>query len=284
MRVLIYLRDYLFAALAVCAMAGVASGQPIFIDDFEAGTPGTQIPANGTPWRVNTSGRPAFYQSTNNPFPAGNVYGYMHDDISDGTNGTRLMSTNVADTGMLEQFIAGQVTTFSFDFSEPADTGTTDQGGFGFGYTREDDLNSAEKNFRAVLLNGVLSPDSLVAGSGGPTNYALETVHTMFMLANDSPNPVTNYRGGQTLDPGAGRRLDFARRSGSCLCVFGEQSEPDDGSAGSGFPHIFRRYRRVADQQRAADAGGDIRSHDLSRCLYPRRRELRRRGRCRKRF
>jgi hypothetical protein len=197
-----HLKNFLFASLAACMMAGPAFSQtPIFIDDFETGTAGVQIPANGTPWRVNTSGRPAFYQSAGNPFPGGNIYANLNDDISDGTNGTRLMSSNTADTGMLEQFIAGQVTTFSFDFYEPTDTGTPDQGGFGFGYSREDDLNSAEKNFRSVLFNGLLSPDTLVPGSGAAMNYQLEQVHTIFMLANDSANPVANYRGGQTLDP-----------------------------------------------------------------------------------
>jgi len=51
-----------------------------------------------------------------------------------------------------------------------------------------------------LLHDGLLSPQSLVAGSGAATSYPLETVNTLFMMANDSAAAVVDYAGtGRTL-------------------------------------------------------------------------------------
>jgi hypothetical protein len=191
----------LLAVLNLAFLAvDVVHGQ-IIIDDFESGVPPAEVPQTGMPWYVNSSGRPAVYRSQANPFSTGSVYAYLHDDINDGTNGTRLISSNTNDAGMKESAIAGQITTFSFDFWEPADNGAADSNNFGFGYTNADDLNANERNYKGFLGAGQVRPDSPVPGAGGNVAYALEAVHTVFMLANDSSVALADYRGGQTLDP-----------------------------------------------------------------------------------
>jgi hypothetical protein len=187
-------------------MGSHAEAAPIFVDTFEAGTPNTNIPGNGTPWRVSDI-VPAMYRSAGNPFSTGSVYAELTDPGT-GTNpsqAVRLLSSNAADAGGLGPQIAGKVTTFSFQFWEPLPHPAADnQPGLGFGYYKSGtiDFNAAGRNFRALLHNGLLSPDSLVAGTGAPVAYAGETVHTVFMMANDSAAPVVDYSGGQTLDPG----------------------------------------------------------------------------------
>src|SRR6187401_616468 len=88
---------------------GTASGQ-ILIDDFETGTPDTNIPNTG-PWRVNDSGKPAQFRSANNPFPTGDVYAYLNDDVAAAGAAVRFMSTNATDAGGLGPQIAAKVTT-----------------------------------------------------------------------------------------------------------------------------------------------------------------------------
>jgi hypothetical protein len=195
------LKSSLLTSLVLCSAIRVAFAQaptPIFKDDFESGTPATTIPNNGTPWRVNDSGRPATYQSASNPFSSGNVYAYLNDDIT--TSAVRLMAADAADTGLLGPNIASKITTLSFSFVEPTHS-VTNTVGLGFGYSNAIDLNGAGRNFRTLLLNGQMSPDSLVAGTGGPVSYQLNKVNTVFMLANDSASAVTDYRLGHSLDP-----------------------------------------------------------------------------------
>lgn len=175
----------------------------LVVDTFESGTVGSNISTAG-PWRVNDSGLPAQYRSTANPFPTGAVYGHINDVNT--TQGTRLMTANSSGTGSLSSQISGKVTTYSFDFYETSpDVNPTDgQPGLSFGYvaTGQQDLNSAGRVFRAALHDGLLTgPDGIVSGSGGAVAYARDTVHTVWMVANDSPVAVPNYVGSETLDP-----------------------------------------------------------------------------------
>src|SRR6266436_312941 len=90
-------------------------GSIIFVDTFESGTVGNSI---GPPWGANNI-TPATYQSAGNPFPDGSIYG----DILDPGTGTnpaqaiRLLS-NAGNDNSLSPSLAGQVSTYSFDFWE----------------------------------------------------------------------------------------------------------------------------------------------------------------------
>jgi hypothetical protein len=198
-----------FTVLIALVVSGKAAGNvpgiTIFADNFEFGLPDTQIPMDLLGWQVGGVGAPAFYRNTNNPFSSGNTYAELKD--TELNRATRLLSTFFADPLAYGPQITGNVTTFSFDFWEALpDVETPGQPGLGVGYygNGQIDLNTAGRNFRALLHNGVLSPDQLVAGTGGPVSYPRETVHRLYMIANDSPDAVANYNGGgggQTLEP-----------------------------------------------------------------------------------
>jgi hypothetical protein len=169
----------------------------VFADTFESGTAGNNIAA---PWGANNI-TPATYQSASNPFADGSVYG----DINDPGPGTspaqaiRLLS-NAGNDNTLSPSLAGQVTTYSFDFWEPNRTG--DVNSLIFGYYRQQgnpDLNSAGRNYSSTLHDGTLSPQGTVLG-GAAVSYSQETVNTVFMFANDSASSVVDYAGtGRTL-------------------------------------------------------------------------------------
>jgi len=202
----------LAAWLTTCSVANLGWCQtPIFSDDFDGGTiptfevtpvAGSPIPQDDMPWGVNTSGLPATWESNNNPFPSGTFYAYINDNDPGNGNGTRFITTDDdSDPNGYGAQITGQVTTFSFDFFEPTDQAGDDTGGgTGFGYSNADDLNSGERVFRAFLDDGMLRADNGLAGAS--VAYALDTVHTVWMFANDSTSSVANYSGGETLDPG----------------------------------------------------------------------------------
>ena len=187
-------------AMIVCLVicAGRSSHAAfVFRDTFEDGTAGTNI---SSPWGANNI-TPATYQSAGNPFPAGSIYGDLNDP-GPGTSPSqaiRLLS-NAGNDNSLTPSLAGQVSTYSFDFWEPIRTG--DVNSLIFGYYRQQsnvDLNSAGRNYSATLRNGTLGPQGTVIG-GAAVNYSLETVNTVFMMVNDSASSVVNYEGtGHTL-------------------------------------------------------------------------------------
>jgi PEP-CTERM motif len=197
------------ACALVCCTVDVGLGQVIFLDDFDGTTvpaftvtpvAGTNIPGNDMPWGVNDSGQEATWESAANPFSVGTYYAYINDDNTNGSNGTRFMTTDDdTDPNGYGASITGQVTTFSFDFFEPTDVAGNDIGNLGFGYSNADDLNSGERVFRGHLNNGSLGPDNGLAGAA--VAYDLDTVNTVWMIANDSASSVANYSGGETLDP-----------------------------------------------------------------------------------
>lgn len=163
----------------------------LFVDTFESGTAGNNI---GAPWGANNI-TPATYGS-GNTFADGTVYG----DLTDPGPGTspaqaiRLLS-NAGNDNTLGPSVAGQVTTYSFDFWEPIRTG--DINSLVFGYYRQQgnpDLNSAGRNYSSTMHDGTLSPQGTLI-TGGAVTYSLETVNTVFMFANDSASPVVNYAG-----------------------------------------------------------------------------------------
>jgi hypothetical protein len=53
------------------------------------------------------------------------------------------------------------------------------------------------RNYRAFLRDGMLNPDALA--NGAAVAYTREVVQTIYMLCNDTANPVENYRDGRTL-------------------------------------------------------------------------------------
>ena len=170
---------------------------PIFVDSFETGIAGSNI---GAPWGANNI-TPATYQSAGNPFSDGSIYGDLNDP-GPGTNPSqaiRLLS-NAGNDNSLTPSLAGQVSTYSFDFWEPNRTG--DINSLIFGYYRQQsnvDLNSAGRNYSSTLHDGTLSPQGTLAG-GAAVNYSQETVNTVFMIVNDSAASVVNYAGtGHTL-------------------------------------------------------------------------------------
>jgi hypothetical protein len=210
------IRRILWRANWICLLASIGIGLPktnaqvIFFDDFEGNTfpvfdpppmpvAGNDIPQNDQPWGVNTSGIPAKWGSSNNPFPMGSFYAYLNDHTNGGGLGTRFLAADDdTDPNGIWSQITGQVTTFSFDFWEPIDVLGDDIGdGFSVGYSNADDMNSSERSFRALLNNGQLVADNAIGAS--PVTYALEEVHRVFMVANDSASPVSNYRDGRTL-------------------------------------------------------------------------------------
>jgi hypothetical protein len=180
----------------VIAVESQLQAAPIFVDRFETGTAGANIAA---PWGANNI-TPATYQTVAIPFPAGSVYADVHDP-GPGTSPSqaiRLLS-NAGNDNSRTPSLAAQVTTYSFDFWEPIRTG--DVNSLVFGYYRQQsnvDLNSAGRNYSSLLHDGVLSPQGVTL-SGGPVNYSLETVNTVFMLVNDSASAVVDYQPGRTL-------------------------------------------------------------------------------------
>lgn len=198
------------SCVTFCMVASVSNATVIFSDDFDGNTipafavtpvAGSSIPEDNMPWGVNTSGLPATWESDSNPFSSGTFYAYINDNDPGNGNGTRFLTTDDGgdDPNGFGAQITGQVTTFSFDFFEPTDADGDDTGGgTGFGYSNADDLNGAERVFRAFLNDGSLDPDNGVAGAS--VAYALDTVHTVWMVANDSAAAVNI--GGQSVDPG----------------------------------------------------------------------------------
>lgn len=173
------------------------SGALIFVDTFESGIAGNNI---GAPWGANNI-TPATYQSAGNPFSSGSIYGDLNDP-GIGTNpaqAIRLLS-NAGNDNSLSPSLAGQVTTYSFDFWEPNRSG--DINSLIFGYYRQQgnpDLNSAGRNYSATLHDGTLAPQGTLV-NGGNVSYSQETVNTVFMMVNDSASSVVNYEGtGRTL-------------------------------------------------------------------------------------
>jgi hypothetical protein len=208
------LRLCLIASMTLVAVE--AAQAQILKDDFESGTVDAQIPTTG-PWRINDSAPVAenltarYRTATPYPFASGNRYAQLTDPQAASGYGFRLLSTNIADTGGLVAQINDQVTTFSFDFYEPlpdSTTGTNPGMTIGYYYNQptgtgvQPDLNSGGRIYYSALHNGLLSPGSLVAGSGAATAYEKEKVNTIFMVANDSAAAVENYRDSQTVDPG----------------------------------------------------------------------------------
>jgi hypothetical protein len=182
-------------------IANVALGQTVILsDDFESGTVGNALTtiANGGVWgRVGGGADTPKYADANNPFSFGNQYADLFAPVA--ASSTSLLSSDPADTGMKGPLIAGHVTTWSFDFYEPGDfVGTGD--GFYLGYTNSDDLNSGERVWRANMVDGTLNP--LNANEGAAVNYPVDTVNTLFMIANDTASPLADYQPGQTLDSG----------------------------------------------------------------------------------
>jgi hypothetical protein len=111
----------------------------------------------------------------------------------------RLQSNAGNNTG-LETSVNGQVTTFSFEFFEPTRAGDVNAMMFGF-YRQQanPDLNGAGRSYTSTLHDGLLNPQGPLL-SGAAVNYALDTVHTIYMFANDSASAVNNYAGsGRTL-------------------------------------------------------------------------------------
>jgi hypothetical protein len=185
-------------ALAGSTLIAVSPSQAaaIFVDRFETGVAGANIAA---PWGANNI-TPATYGTSGNPFPSSSVYA----DILDPGPGTspsqaiRLLS-NAGNDNSLTPSLAGQVTTYSFNFWEPNRTG--DVNSLVFGYYRQQsnvDLNSAGRNYSSVMHDGLLSPQGGTL-SGAAVNYAIETVHTVYMMVNDSASPVVDYQPGHSL-------------------------------------------------------------------------------------
>lgn len=191
------------------------------------------IPQNDAPWGVNTSGLPATWESTNNPFASGSIYAYINDTSNTDNLGTRLMTTDDdSDPNGYGARITGAVTTFSFDFFEPSDAAGDDRSGVKFGYSSADDMNSSEKSFAADLEDGMLGADN---GIGAPADvpYALNTVHRIWMVANDSAAPLVDYMGGQTLDAG---QADVWISLGGAAPVYAfSVSRVNPGPHGAGF-------------------------------------------------
>jgi hypothetical protein len=181
-------------SLALVGLTAMASGDAlaatIFKDTFDSGTAGTNV---GAPWQVNDI-TPATYQTASSPFPGGSQYADLNDTANSANPAVavRLLSSSASDA-TLTPSLSGQVTTFSFDFDEPARAGDVNSVGFGYYRSTQVDLNAAGRNYRSLIGEGVLSPDALVAGSGGNVNYSLDTVNTIYMIANDSAAPVVNY-------------------------------------------------------------------------------------------
>jgi hypothetical protein len=162
----------------------------IFKDTFNSGTAGTNV---GAPWQVSDI-TPATYQTAGSPFPGGSQYADLNDTANSASPAVavRLLSSSASDA-TLTPSLSGQVTTFSFDFDEPTRAGDVNPFGFGYYRSTQADLNAAGRNYRSLIGEGVLSPDALVAGSGGNVNYSLDTVNTIYMMANDSVAPIVNY-------------------------------------------------------------------------------------------
>jgi hypothetical protein len=165
---------------------------PIFVDRFESGAAGTNI---GAPWGINSIS-PATYQTAGSPFPGGNQYADLNDPGPNASpaQAIRLQSTAGNNTS-LESSLNGQVTTFSFEFFEPTRTG--DVNSLILGYYRQQsnpDLNTAGRNYSALLRNGNLLPQGTTL-NGAATTYSLDTVHTLYMFVNDSASAVVNYTG-----------------------------------------------------------------------------------------
>src|SRR3954468_4936863 len=146
-------------SMALSLWVSQASGAALFVDTFESGTPGNNI---GAPWGANNI-TPATYGSAANPFADGSIYG----DLTDPGPGTspsqaiRLLS-NAGNDNTLGPSLAGQVTTYSFDFWEPNRTG--DVNSLVFGYYRQQanpDLNTAGRNYSSTLHDGTLSPQGI---------------------------------------------------------------------------------------------------------------------------
>ena len=194
----------LLVCIVVCALCSTLFAQaPIFIDDFENGTDDTSL-ATGGRWLTVTGGGGTVvdgtlpnYQTENNPFSSGSLYVRMYDPNN--AVGPRFITSDDVEDDGRGPSITGQVTTFSFDFWEPNEL-QNHSAGISFGYTAVDDLNSGERVWRGFMNNGMLNPNN--GNEGAALAYSKETVHTVWMIGNDSANPVTDYRGGQTLDPG----------------------------------------------------------------------------------
>jgi hypothetical protein len=195
------------AICLACCLSQLGFAQTvIFKDDFDGDavpSPGATPVAGenvGLPWG-NNSISPSIYQSAASPFASGTFYANLTDPGT-GTapsQAVRLQST-AGNVTTFESSLNGQLSTFSFDFYEPTRAG--DVNTMMAGYYRQQanpDLNGAGRSYTSTLHDGTLGPQGTVLG-GAATPYPLDTVHTLFIIANDTASAVANYLGtGRTI-------------------------------------------------------------------------------------
>lgn len=166
----------IFASLAASAPAIHAQ---LLSDDFESYTPDSNLGTSG-PWSSATAGLQVRDEATATPFGSPNQYFDWNDD--DGSFSPNTRSANIAE-------LSNAVSTYAFTFNEPSSGGG---GAFIFGYALPNsDLNSTGKR---VVMN---LDDGFITGlSTTDTNtYALDTAHRIYVVFNDTINPV-DYSGG----------------------------------------------------------------------------------------
>lgn len=178
------------AALLTWPATGTAQFTTLFTNGFEETIPPVGNNVEPTIWGTSSGIR---YQADPNPFEATNG-GFR--------NGRAL--NNDTDIAINRLFtpdfifdLTGQVVSASFDFVEPTDVGQPDNDdGLGFGFGAFDsgstDLNGSRRRWRAYLGEGTMRPDSAGGDEGVPINYDLDTVHTVYIFANETGAPV-NY-------------------------------------------------------------------------------------------
>jgi hypothetical protein len=170
----------LTAAVLVFAAVHAAHAAVLFNDDFESYTANANISASG-PW-ANVQGISSYMvardESTAAPFGSPNQYGELADVGSASGYYLRLDSPTYTEA-------PGAVTTFSFDFYEPASVGDSY---ILFGYAMGNgSLTSTTQRLSLRLQDGVISSSGL---TGGTSTYSQDTAYTLHMIFNDTDAPV----------------------------------------------------------------------------------------------
>lgn len=171
----------LSALLTTVTLATSAHGQ-LFSDNLESYSNNSALPTtSSSPWEAATATRILVRNdATATPFGSSNKYCDFNDDASTGSNILRSKSFPGA---------SGTVTTFSFDFFEPSNTGNSS---VAVGYSQEgQELLSATRRVAVNLNNGTIGGLSTTASN----TYSLDTPNRFFFIFNDTSAPAT-YPGG----------------------------------------------------------------------------------------
>ncbi len=176
---------HLILTMAVLA-AGPLSGQTLFTDDFESYAVG-EVPA----WDGNIGGNVVDETTME-------LFGSPNKAMQFNGGGQKLMKDVAADA-------VGGVVTFAADIVESAEGSPTS--GLVVGYGMANEINTDNAAARVEMRNGTIYQNTIGGMSTitqkGTITYDRGVVNRLFIVANDTDQPLTDYAGDEDLAAGS---------------------------------------------------------------------------------